>query len=233
MDNGNYLSIIIPTLNEEQNIGKVIDTIFKINNEWNILVVDDGSTDKTVEVVNKLKTVYRNLNLLDRQNEKIKGLTASVIAGINEINTDYFIVLDGDLQHPPEKLKELLNALVEGYDIAVGYREKVCVTWPIHRKIITKFGLFLGIFRLLLTGKICRDILSGFFGMRKDFFIKNYEKNPGRFNLEGYKILFDFLKNVDRHSKIKDIPFYFDSRKLGKSKLNLKHMKIYFKSLFK
>lgn len=227
------LTVIVPTLNEEQNIEKLIREIFEIDGNYKILVVDDGSSDSTLSIVKRLKVEFVNLDFIDRTNEKMKGLTISVLDGIKKIDTEYFVVIDGDFQHPPEKIKDFEKSLLDGFDLAVGYREKVCVKWPFHRKIITQIGLLIGKLRLQLTGKICKDILSGFFGAKTKFFLQQYEKKTGRFYLQGYKVLFDFLKNIDKQSKISDISFYFDVRKLGKSKLNSKHMYIYFKSLFK
>ena len=136
--------------------------------------------------------------------------------------------MDGDLQHPPEKIKDIVRELRKGNDIAAGARRKV-FDWSIDRKIVSKVATLLGRSRLLIKGATCEDILSGFFGIKTKL-MRNINKN--KFEMQGYKALFDILKDVDKNTKIKNIYYDFGMRKRGKSKIGLKHMMLFLRSLF-
>ena len=225
-------TLIIPTLNEAENISKIIDNVENLYPKINFIISDDGSNDGTQEIV--IKRAYKNhkIKLLDRSKETVHGLTASIVHASKTVKTKYIVVIDGDMQHPPEKIEEIVYYLRKGVDIVVGTREKDLSEWNLHRKIISKFAITLGRLRLSLNGIYCKDILSGFFGIKTNL-IKNILKNwEDKFQPEGYKILFDILKHVKNDIKIKEVSYLFGLRENGRSKLNKKHMFLYFKSLF-
>lgn len=226
-------TIVIPTLNEEKNIGKLLGILERNYPSVSIIVVDDGSTDKTQAIVQDRAKKYPRIKLIDRSKKTIKGLTASVIEGIGHATTKYSVVIDADLQHPPEKIKGILYHLEHGYDLVAGYREKIGIEWPWYRKIITKTGTALGKLRLRMKGVVCKDILSGYFGVKTSLFKSVIHKGKDKFELGGYKVLFDLLKQLDKTTKIKNFPFTFDVRKEGQSKLTGKIMLRYFKSIFR
>ena len=136
--------------------------------------------------------------------------------------------MDGDLQHPPEKIKEIVRELRKGNDLVAGARRKV-FEWSLDRRIISKVATWLGKTRLLLKGATCDDILSGFFGIKTKII---QEINKNRFEIQGYKILFDILKNIDKNTKIKNIYYEFGMRKRGHSKIGLKQVISFLKALF-
>jgi len=215
------LTIILPTLNEEKNIAKLLSYLKK-NYKSKIIVVDDGSKDRTREIVKSF-----GVELIDREKEKIHGLTISVVEGIKRAKTPYFLVMDADLQHPPQKIKEFIKAL-ENYDLVVGYRKKV-KNWEAWRKFITFSLTILGKFILILRRKkYCKDILSGYFAGNEK--VKRVVEN-GKFVPEGYKILFEILKQSN-DLRIKDIPYVFNRRKEGKSKAGIKQGLALLKSYF-
>lgn len=210
------MTIIIPTLNEAENIGKLVKFIAE-NYKSQILVVDDGSTDGTINEVKKLQKNIKRLWLLDRKNEKMHGLTASVVEGIKKAKTKYFLVMDADFQHPPSKIKEFVE-LLRYYDLVVGRREKI-KNWPLYRRLISFTLSAVGKFMLILRRKkYCSDILSGFFAGNEK--IKNLVKR-GKFVPEGYKVLYDILKQAE-NIKIGEVPYTFSSRKAGSSKAGIK-----------
>ncbi|MBI5064878.1 glycosyltransferase [Candidatus Woesearchaeota archaeon] len=212
------LTIIIPTLNEEKNIPRVLQACKTYTK--NILVVDDDSTDKTRQLAEKAgaKVIHRTKN---------KGLTASVLDGVQNTKTKYFIVMDGDGQHDITKISKI-RELLESHDLVVGVRESV-PGWPWHRKLMSKIAENLGKIRLKLTGTNCGDILSGFFGARTEYVQKYLEKYPRCFVLEGYKVLFDILKN-SKNLKIEEVNYVFLERKEGKSKIGKKQVIAFLKS---
>jgi len=220
-------TIIIPTLNEERNMGVLLRHITSLYSDIKVMVVDDGSIDRTREVVESFKG---KAYFLDRSREKTHGLTASVLDGIKRADTEYIIVMDGDLQHPPEKIKEIFGLLNEGSDLVVCVRASV-PGWSLGRKIMSKVAEYLARMRLfLLNKKGCGDVLSGFFGMRTTL-AKEMAKHA-RFEEEGYKLLFDMLKALPKDAKIAEVPYVFGSRRGGSSKISFKHILIFFKSLF-
>ncbi|MDD5086165.1 MAG: glycosyltransferase [Candidatus Nanoarchaeia archaeon] len=222
-------TVIIPTLNEEENITELLNLITKNYNGIKIIVSDDGSKDKTQEIVKSQSKKNKNIMILDRSKERIHGLTASVYDAAKKTKTEYVVVIDGDLQHPPEKIKEIVKELRKGYNIVVGAREKVFY-WPFSRKIISKTAMILGKARLFINGAKCRDILSGFFGIKREK-ITNIKQE--KFEMYGYKVLFDILKNTERKAKIKNVYYVFGARKKGHSKIGLKHIISFAKALFK
>ena len=215
------LTIILPTLNEEENIAKLLGYLKK-NYKSKIIVVDDGSKDRTREIVKSFC-----VELIDREKEKVHGLTISVVEGIKRVKTPYFLVMDADLQHPPQKIKEFIKAL-KNYDLVVGYRKKV-KNWEAWRKFITFSLTILGKFILILRRKkYCKDILSGYFAGNEK--VKKVVEN-GKFVPEGYKILFEILKQ-SKDLRIKDIPYVFNKRREGKSKAGIKQGLALLKSYF-
>jgi len=223
------ITIIIPTFNEGENISELLNLIEKLYQNINIIVSDDGSTDKTKEIVRKYSKKNKKIKLLDRSEKAVHGLTASVVDASKQIKTKYIIIMDGDLQHPPEKIKEIVRELRKGNDIVAGVRRKV-FNWSLDRRIISKVATFLGKSRLLLKGAICNDILSGFFGIKTKLI---QDINQNKFEMQGYKVLFDILKNIDKNTKIKNIYYDFGMRKRGHSKIGLKQILSFLRALLK
>ncbi|MBU0687602.1 MAG: polyprenol monophosphomannose synthase [Candidatus Margulisbacteria bacterium] len=233
MNNYSDIAIIIPTLNEAQNIEELIQNILRIFPQIKIIVADDGSKDKTQDIVNRIHGKNSNITLLDRSKEKIHGLTASVLDGIKIATTPFFIVMDADLQHPPEKIEAFINTLRSGQaDFVIGIREKVIGDWPLHRRALSNLGRLMGRWFLLLQGKNCNDVLSGFFAGKTDLAKNLINQNPRRFEPKGYKILFDLIKVAPKNIKIAEVAYAFNERKRGSSKINVKHLLYYFRSFF-
>lgn len=235
MDNPKHffdLNIILPTLNEEKNIGKILKTLQNLYPDAHITVADDGSKDNTPKLVKNLSTNNPKLCLLDRSNEKVKGLTASVVHAIQITDQKYFTVIDADLQHPPEKIQNILNSLKKN-DIVIGIREKVVCAWPIHRKFISRSAIALGNLRLLIAGKRYKDIVSGFFGADTSIVKQVIKIHKPKFELQGYKVLFDILKYIPRKAKVSYVPYEFGLRDKGSSKISNKVMICYLRSIFK
>jgi len=227
-------TVIIPTLNERDNIKKLLSFLLSLYPEIKIIVTDDGSEDGTQDIVREIGKKNANIQLLDRSNEKTHGLTVSVLDGIENVRTEYFIVMDGDLQHPPEKVGDLIQKLREGKDIVVGVRECVAVEWLWYRKLMSKIAMKLGILFLRLRGKkSCKDVLSGFFGARTSFLIPLIHSSSNSFVLEGYKILYDILKILPEDTEIGEVGYTFGTRKGGKSKIGLKQIFSFCFSLLK
>jgi dolichol-phosphate mannosyltransferase len=225
-------TIIIPTLNEERNISELLEKLENLYHNIRAIVSDDGSKDKTQNIVKSINKRNQNVLLLDRKKESIHGLTASVIDAVKETKTKYLVVMDGDMQHPPENVGEIINRLRENNDIIIGVRENVYFD-GIFRTLMSRTAITFGQMRLLCKGLYCHDVVSGFFGCKTSLFQERILLYESKFEKEGYKILFDLLKLTKKNTKIKEIEYVFSSRSAGKSKINKKHILVYFRSLFK
>ncbi len=231
LGSGKYsdITVILPTLNEEKNIGELVLEIKKGYPQVFVLVADDGSRDNTLENAKKARA-----EILDRKNEEVKGITASVLDALALVDTEYFVVMDSDFQHPPEKIGEILSELEKGKDLVIGWRERV-PNWGLHRRIISLGADFLGKMRLTLFGNpVPRDIMSGFFGGRTEFVKASVRKNPKRFVGKGYKVLFDLIKGMKKGEvKIAEVPYVFGLRERGASKIGIRHILFYLESVFR
>lgn len=228
------LTIILPTLNEEKNIGKVLEDVVTNCSGSSIIVVDEGSRDRTKEIV--LSHKYSNLAFLDRSKEEVHGLTVSILDGISMAKTKYAVVMDSDGQHPVNKVSEMLSLLLSGSKVVVASRTGHDGSWPLSRRIVSRVATGIGKIALLVRGKnyIRCDIMSGFFGCDVAF-SKKYipEKNREKsFRLKGYKVLFDFLKAMPYDLALGEVLYIFESRKAGASKINIKVMTEYLKACF-
>ena len=118
------VSIIIPTLNEHGNIVRLIERInlisAKNNLNYEIIIVDDNSTDGTIEDVKKLQKNQDNIKSIVR--EKPMGIGSAHIVGYNLAQGDLIISLDADLSHPPEAIPEFIKKIDNKYDLAVSSR---------------------------------------------------------------------------------------------------------------
>jgi dolichyl-phosphate beta-glucosyltransferase len=122
------ISVVIPAYNEEERIGATIlrikDYLEKKGYEYEIIIVDDGSNDKTAEVVSRFlpcpQAGLPQIQLL--QNKENKGKGFSVKRGVLNSKGDYILFSDADLSTPIEELDKLLEYLKSGFDIAIGSR---------------------------------------------------------------------------------------------------------------
>jgi glycosyltransferase involved in cell wall biosynthesis len=117
------LSVVIPAYNEENNIRKVIDLTVSSLDElsYEIVVVDDGSKDKTVPIVEKLMEKYPMLRLIEHPINM--GYSDALRTGFNSCNGEYITFIDADLQNRPEDIPKLLEWVDKGYDIVIGWRK--------------------------------------------------------------------------------------------------------------
>ncbi len=182
--------IVVPACNEESNILKIIKRIKKISK--NIIIVDDGSTDKTSKICKKEKVIVLKhiINL---------GKGAALKTGCDyalELGAKKIVVLDADAQHDPEEIPNFLKAL-EGYDIVFGYRRlnrKMPLVLQFGNKVINK------IISILYNIKL-RDSQSGY----RAFTSKAYKKI--RWQATDYSMESEMIANTGKHKlRYKEIP---------------------------
>jgi glycosyltransferase involved in cell wall biosynthesis len=120
------LSIIVPLYNEEESVTPMYDAIVqsvdRMDVDYEILFVDDGSKDDTVPIASKLAAKDKRLRIIKfRRNY---GQTPAMAAGIDNASGDILVTMDGDLQNDPDDIPMLVEKLNEGFDIVVGWRHK-------------------------------------------------------------------------------------------------------------
>lgn len=205
------ISIIIPTYNEQESIGTLITKLLaiakRLQEPFEIVVVDDNSPDGTAKAVRRFKSV----RLLVRKRRL--GLASAIVDGTKIAKGNKIVVMDADLSHPHSKVTELVKGLEEA-DLVIGSRHLPnggVEEWPWDRKILSDGATFLS--RLVISHNVS-DPMSGFFAIRK----KVFDNIPIR--VKGYKILMNILAK-NKNIRIKEIPYVFQTRHVGKSKLNL------------
>jgi glycosyltransferase involved in cell wall biosynthesis len=135
------LSIVVPIHNEEHSILPLYDrltsVLFRLGRAYEILFIDDASTDRTCELLTNLVETDPHLKVLRLRRNF--GQSAALSAGFHEARGKVIIAMDGDLQHAPEDIPALLSKIDEGYDIASGWR-KERLDNPITRKIPSRIA---------------------------------------------------------------------------------------------
>lgn len=205
------VSIIIPTLNEKENITKLISSINRVFYPLEILIVDDNSIDGTVEkILFYKKTAGKNVHLII--NQKPIGLTNSIQKGINRAKGKIVAWMDADFSHPPELLQSLYNALND-CDIAVASRYINGGKDKRKEKLAKICSLIINYLCHYLFNLKFYSFTSGY-AMAKKEILRNY-----RLRGDYGEYFIDFIVTSFRQKKrIKEIPYICYSRNTGVSK---------------
>ena len=205
------VSIIIPTLNEEENIAPLVAQITECASFQEILFVDAHSTDATREKVRALQG-SQPIRLIEQGGADI-GLASAIMSGAAAAQGEILLVMDADLSHPPERIKDLLAPLFAGSaDLVVGSRYvKGGSTpgWPMWRRIMSRAGAALA---YPLTG--LHDSMCGFFAIGRSRLL---ELAP---HTSGFKIVFETIVRGGGTLRVQEIPIAFRDRAHGKSKMS-------------
>ena len=212
------LCVVIPTLNERENIGVLLKRLRSslAGVRYEVMVVDDDSSDGTSAEVRRLSRSQPDLHVLHRIGRR--GLASACVEGMLATAAPYIAVMDADLQHDETILPEMYRRIAsENLDVVVGSR---CVEggsmgefaqWRVR---LSRLGRRLsGVER---HGTLL-DTMSGFFMVRRSFF----ERIAHRLTGVGFKILLDIVLSAGEDLRIGEVPFCFRSRQHGESKLDL------------
>ncbi|MBD2251745.1 glycosyltransferase [Nostoc parmelioides] len=216
-----YFSLIIPTYKERDNIENVVKILSQtldefIPGDYELIVVDDDSPDMTWEVAHSLTEVYPQLRVMRRQQER--GLSSAVVRGWQVARGSVLGVIDGDLQHPPEVLTQLLTKITQGADLALASRHVDgggVSSWSVVRRFLSRGAQVLGL--MLLPGVLGRvsDPMSGYFMVRRSS-VAGATLNP-----VGYKILLEVIGRGNVKN-IAEVGYVFCERQQGESKVTWK-----------
>ena len=206
------VSIVIPTLNEAENIEPLVRQVMaNAPASAEIIIVDDGSTDGTPDRVRSVAEDYP-VRLLQRENPTL-GLSGAVIAGARAARGDILVVMDADLSHPPQEIASLVAPVMDGRaDMVIGSRYVPGGStpgWPLFRRLLSRIAAGVA---YPLTG--IRDSMCGFFAIRRSVLL---ELTP---RATGFKIAFEAIVNGGRHLRVVEVPIAFRDRARGTSKMN-------------
>lgn len=212
---------MVPTYNEIENIERLLRTIFSLQREFHVLVVDDNSPDGTASKVEANFNKYPEKLFLLKRAEK-NGLGTAYIAGFKwalKNNYDYIFEMDADFSHNPNDLIRLFNAChKDGHDVAIGSRYVKgvnVVNWPMSRVLMSwlasKYVQF-------IMGIPIFDTTAGFICYRRSVLEKINLDNI-RFVGYAFQIEMKFKAYLSKF-KIKEVPVIFTDRTKGESKMS-------------
>lgn len=201
------VTVVIPTLNEVEGIGRVIDELLSYGfSRDQILVVDGGSTDGTVDVVRSkgVKLIYQDG----------RGKAAAVATALKYVKTPYVLIMDGDYTYPAKYATALVERALSGYDEVIGARRYGNdVQKPAFRfgnKVLTTF------FNILFGTKLS-DVLSGMYVVRTD------RLTEVAFEMSGFSLESEVAAHIASTSqRITEVPIEYRLR-LGRKKLGIRH----------
>jgi len=214
---GPEVTIVVPTLNERDNVGPLIDRLDRllVGVDWEAVFVDDDSTDDTAGHLRDLGRADRRIRCIRRFGRR--GLSSACIEGILSTSARYIAVIDGDLRHDETLLPRMLDILKrEQTDLVVASRylaSGAADGLSTRRRVLSRVGAWLA--RMLLKSDIT-DPVSGFFMMRSEV----ADKAAARLSGVGTKILIDLLASAPEPLSVVELPYRFRGRNSGSSKLD-------------
>ena len=205
------ISVVVPVYNEEGNlpilIPKLVEVLKGLERSYEMIFVDDGSSDESRRILGEMTLQYPSLRILRfRVN---RGLSAALLAGMREARGGIIVTLDSDLQNDPADIPKLLEYL-NRYDMATGWRQKRRDTWL--KKISSKIG---NAVRNLLSGENIRDSACTLRAFKKDCII----------GIPVFNGMHRFLSTLVKMGgyRIIEVPVSHHPRRFGRSKYNIRN----------
>jgi dolichol-phosphate mannosyltransferase len=211
------LTVVVPTLNERQNLplvaAKIADALAGV--AWEVIFVDDDSADGTAAVARELGAKDARIRCIRRVGRR--GLAGACIEGMLASQARYVAVMDADLQHDEAALAAMLELLRKGdHDLVVGSRyaaEGSAAGFSRTRHLSSRFAGFMA---KVLLGTPVTDPMSGFFMLRREI----ADQLAPKLATEGFKILADVLSSARGRLRVAEVPYGFRARQHGESKLD-------------
>ena len=210
--------VIIPTYNESQNIGNLINVIDSLDINLDFLIIDDNSTDRTYDIVKKIMKENSRVNLIVQ--DKKAGLGTAYKKGFNWAitnNYDKIIQIDADMSHDPNSIPQLIKESQQN-DLIIGsrYIKGVnVVNWPMSRLLLSYFA---NIYVKILTWMPVNDSTSGYKCISVEV-LKSIDLSKVQSQGYSLQIEINFLSYA-KGFKIKEIPIIFHDRTVGESKMS-------------
>lgn len=216
----NRALVIIPTYNEIENIGRMIDTVFSLPRDFHLLILDNNSPDGTGAFVKEQQARFEGkLHLIERPGKL--GLGTAYITGFKwaiENKYEFIFEMDCDFSHNPQDLLKLYEACENGADLAIGSRYKSgvnVVNWPMGRVLMSYFA---SRYVRFITGLPIHDTTAGFKCYRS-IVLKSIELDKIKFKGYAFQIEMKFTAwKLGFH--VVEVPIVFTDRKEGKSKMS-------------
>lgn len=213
--------VIIPTYNESENVSKILDAVFGLNQNFHVLIIDDGSPDGTATIVKELFAKYPGQLFLEERKGKL-GLGTAYIHGFRwaiERNYQFIFEMDADFSHNPADLDRLYKACKEqGADLAVGSRYVKgggVINWPANRILLSKGA---SLYSQLITWMPVKDPTAGFVCYSKKV-LESIDLDHIHFVGYAFQIEMKFVA-WKLGFTIKEVPIIFQDRTVGTSKMN-------------
>ena len=201
------ISAVIPAYNEQESLEAfykvLIPNLSKLDKEYEVVFVDDGSTDNTLEVLKSFEAKNPNIKVFSFR--KNKGKAEALTVGFQKANGDLIVTLDADLQDRPEEIGKLIEKQKEGFDLVAGWRK--------NRKDALKTKI---------SSKLFNFLMSSFWGVKLHDYncgLKLYTKTAAKsLNLYGGMHRFIPLLVTEKGFSVTELAIVHEKRKFGKSK---------------
>jgi len=213
--------VVIPTYNERENISAILHTIFDLQQDFHVIVIDDGSPDGTARIVKDLQLKFPGQLFIEERLGK-QGLGTAYIHGFKWGITrgyQYVFEMDADFSHNPNDLPRLYDACKNGEaDVAIGSRYVKgggVVNWPADRRALSRGG---SLYTRMITWMPVKDPTAGFMCYKKEVL---ETINLDQIVFVGYAFQIEMKFAAWKlHFKLKEVPIIFQDRTQGTSKMN-------------
>ncbi|MDP4262330.1 MAG: polyprenol monophosphomannose synthase [Bacteroidota bacterium] len=213
--------VVIPTYNERENISNILHAIFNLDEDFHVLVIDDGSPDGTAGIVKELQPKFAGQLFIEEREGKL-GLGTAYIHGFKwaiEHGYSYIFEMDADFSHNPHDLSRLYSACKnEGADLAIGSRYVKgggVVNWPRNRIALSKGA---SLYTRIITWMHVRDSTAGFMCYKKEV-LETINLDEIHFTGYAFQIEMKFAA-WKLGFKLVEVPIIFQDRAHGVSKMN-------------
>lgn len=222
------LTVIIPTYNEQE---PIVDTIARLERvlldahiDFEILFIDDESTDSTIQEIQSQQLIYSNIRYIVRKPPEIKDAARAIVFGFGHARAPIVCVTDADGSHEIEKIPEMYHEVHDnGYDISMGSRY-MCgggtVNWPLTRRILSRGATF-----------ISRLIFPYITDPGNFFAMKLSVVDGVTLHASGFKLSIEII-DKGKWERISQVPYTFTERSKGKSKLKPEIVTRFLKEIF-
>jgi dolichol-phosphate mannosyltransferase len=212
------LLVIIPTYNESENIGRLLDELMQIPALLEVLVVDDNSPDQTARIVKSFIQKNPKVHLLERPGKM--GLGSAYITGLQwglKRGFEAFLEMDADFSHEPSRIPHFLEAL-KTHDVVIGSRwipGGSVVNWPLRRVLLSRLG---NLYSQAILGMGVRDLTGGYIGYRRCVL---EAIGLHRIHSDGYSFQIEMkYRALKKGFRLTEIPIRFADRTAGASKIS-------------